>query len=350
MGEVEKSYEGDYSVQELLTALAVHPDKYQDYKLQSGVLRYKGKVYIGKTTTLRQQLLQIMHSSTIGGHSGQQGTLKRLQLHFFWPSMKRDVQEFVSICDICQRCKDENVAQPPLVIPTQAWSDISLDFIEGLPRSQAYHPKPDGQTERLNRCLEGYLRAMVMSNPKQWVAWLHLAEWWYNTNYHTVLHSIPFHALYGYDPPQIPMGPYTDTPLQLVQDLIHQRVQFQQVLKDHIVQAQARMKWYTDQRESERELQEGDWVYLKLQSYKQTTVPLKRHLKLSPKYYGPYKKRIGPAIIPQQQLHLVGTDGKILVRPMAILQRKMVKENNVVAVKVLIQWENLSPQEATWED
>ncbi|PHU25293.1 hypothetical protein BC332_03625 [Capsicum chinense] len=119
---------------------AINPNHNQDYKLTSGVLRYKGKVYIGKTTALRQQLLYIMHTSAFGGHSGQQGTLKRLQLYFFWPAMKNEVQEFVSSCDICQRCKDENIASPgllqPLAIPTLAWNDISLNFIEGLPKSQ----------------------------------------------------------------------------------------------------------------------------------------------------------------------------------------------------------------------
>lgn len=54
------------------------------------------------------------------------------------------------------------------------------------------------------------------------------------------------------------------------------------------------------------------------------------------------KKRIGPAVIPSQQLPLVGVDGQILVQPVAILQRRMVKENNQVAVKLLIQWANLS--------
>lgn len=64
--------------------------------------------------------------------------------------------------------------------------------------------------------------------------------------------------MYGYDPLQLPMGPYSKTLVQTVQDFLQQRVQFQQILKDHLVQAQARMKWYAYQRRSERELQVGD--------------------------------------------------------------------------------------------
>lgn len=55
--------------------------------------------------------------------------------------MKKDVQDMESTCGICQRCKDEIVAQPgllqPLAIPTQPCSDISLDFIEGLTLSRS---------------------------------------------------------------------------------------------------------------------------------------------------------------------------------------------------------------------
>lgn len=137
--DMEKSYEGDEQVLNLVTILAIQSDNYQDYKLTSGVLRYKGKIYVGKATNLRQQMLGIMYTSALGGHSGQLGTLKRLQLYFYWPAMKKDVQVIVSTYDIFQGCKDENVAPSGLLqllaIPTQSWSDISRDFIEGLPLS-----------------------------------------------------------------------------------------------------------------------------------------------------------------------------------------------------------------------
>lgn len=69
--------------------------------------------------------------------------------------------------------------------------------------STAYHSQSDDQTERVNQCLESYLRSMVFLEPKEWYTWLPTAEWWYNTTYHTSLNLSPFQALYGYPPPRI---------------------------------------------------------------------------------------------------------------------------------------------------
>ena len=58
--------------------------------------------------------------------------------------------------------------------------------------SLAYHPQSDGQTEVVNRCLEMYLRYMCGENSKDWCIWLPLAEWWYNTHYHTFTQLTPY--------------------------------------------------------------------------------------------------------------------------------------------------------------
>lgn len=35
--------------------------------------------------------------------------------------------------------------------------------------STTYHPQIDGQTEAVNKCIEGYIRCMVGDKPKDWV-------------------------------------------------------------------------------------------------------------------------------------------------------------------------------------
>lgn len=153
-----------------------------------------------------------------------------------------------------------------------------------------------------------------------------------------------------------------------------------QVLKDNLCRAQNRMKQYTDQRRSERNFDIGDWVFLRLQSYRQMTVASRHNLKLSPKYYGPYqvikkigevayqlqlpseakvhsvfhvsllKKKLGKQAIPIVQLHELGEEGQFLIEPVAILARRLIKRKSRPVMQVLVHWSNLPSSDATWED
>lgn len=53
--------------------------------------------------------------------------------------MKGNIKQWVRNCDTCQRDKKESIASPGLLealpIPEQVWADISMDFIESLPKS-----------------------------------------------------------------------------------------------------------------------------------------------------------------------------------------------------------------------
>jgi hypothetical protein len=72
------------------------------------------------------------------------------------------------------------------------WRELMKSVGTKLHYSTAYHPQTDGQSERVNQCLEQYLRCIVQDNPKQWRKWLAMAEFWYNTSYHTAIGSFPF--------------------------------------------------------------------------------------------------------------------------------------------------------------
>ena len=64
----------------------------------------------------------------------------RIAQDFYWQGMKASIQAFVQQCLVCQRHKAEHLHPAGLLqhlsVPLQIWSDISMDFVEGLPTSQ----------------------------------------------------------------------------------------------------------------------------------------------------------------------------------------------------------------------
>jgi hypothetical protein len=113
-----------------------------------------------------------------------------------------------------------------------------------------------------------------------------------------------------------------------------------------------------NKKRSERAFAIGDWVYLKLQPYKQKSVATRKSHKLSPKFYGPYQviDRIGTVTYklfppPTATIHLVfhisllkkhvgckkvyedltELHDEPAPQPQAILDRRMVKHQNHAA-------------------
>jgi hypothetical protein len=62
------------------------------------------------------------------------------------------------------------------------------------------------------------------------------------------------------------------------------------------------------------------------------------------------KKHVGPTVVPCPDFPRISDDGKIHTAPAHVLQTRQIPRNNLPVVQWLIQWESLSPEEATWED
>lgn len=77
------------------------------------------------------------------------------------------------------------------IFTSNLWKELFKLLGTDLQMSSAYHPHTDGQTERVNQCLETYLRCFVHSCPSKWSSWLHLAEFYYNTSFHSSLGNTP---------------------------------------------------------------------------------------------------------------------------------------------------------------
>ncbi|KAD5317318.1 hypothetical protein E3N88_17264 [Mikania micrantha] len=272
-------------------------------------------------------------------------------------------------------CPQTIVSDRDPIFLSQFWKEfMRLQGVQ-LAHSTAYHPQTDGQTEVLNRCLETYLRCMCMQAPAQWVSWLTLAEWWYNTTFHSTLKMSPFEALYGFSPPlHIPYIPH-DTNVEAVEIFCRDREAMIQHLKHNLQFARNRMKQYADAKRSDRSFEKGDWVYLKLQPFVQSSLRRIRHPKLGPKYFGPFLiiAKVGNCAyrldLPDEaQLHPVfhvsllkkahgnhapivplPTNPRFHFQPRAIIDKRLVRRRNRMLHQLLIHWANLPTTEAAWE-
>jgi hypothetical protein len=91
---------------------------------------------------LRTKVISALHVSVVEGHSRGQATYHRVKRLFWWKGLKAYVNDFIKQCCVCQQAKVERIHSlgllQPLSIPQGAWQDLTMYFIEGLPKSEGY--------------------------------------------------------------------------------------------------------------------------------------------------------------------------------------------------------------------
>nr|XP_028959268.1 uncharacterized protein LOC114825093 [Malus domestica] len=189
-----------------------------------------------------------------------------------------------------------------------------------------------------------------------------------------------FQAVYGYPPPSVTSYLPGSSAVHLVDLTLIDRDTLLKQLRENMLIAQQRMRQQADKHQSERIFQIGDWVFLKLHPYRQTSVSKTHCPILALHYYGPFQvvARVGLvtytlALPPQSRIHptfhvsllkpqvgahtitsatlpQVSSDGSFMWFPEHILQRGMIKRANIAVTRWLIKWAGRPEHDATWED
>lgn len=102
-------------------------------------MQRKSKLVVPNDVSLCNSILQWLHCSGVGGHSGRDAMHQRVKHILYWKGMSKDIQGYIWSCFVCQKCKYDTSASlwliQPLPIPSAVCSDILMDIFDGLPSS-----------------------------------------------------------------------------------------------------------------------------------------------------------------------------------------------------------------------
>jgi hypothetical protein len=83
--------------------------KIEEYKLVNDeILMYRGRIYVPNYRELKNMILREMNNVPYVGHPGYQKTIAAVKSQYYWPSMKKEVVDFIARCLECQKVKVEH--------------------------------------------------------------------------------------------------------------------------------------------------------------------------------------------------------------------------------------------------
>lgn len=264
------------------------------------------------------------------------------------------------------------------IFTSALWQELFRLSQTQVRMSSSYHLQTDGQTERVNQCLETYLRCFVHSCPRNWYRWLFLAKYWYNTTFHSTLGRTPYEVVYGTLPREFGVEQLEQCTVPAT--WLKEREIMMELLQQQLKRGQDRMKAQADKKRTDREFAVGDLAFLRHQPFIQTSLAQCPFQKLAIRHYGPYKiearvgkvayklklpatSKIHPMVHVSQLKQALGCDipaeealrpdSDILQAehtPLTILADRIVTTAAGEQSRLFVLWSELPPSMATWED
>jgi hypothetical protein len=99
--EIRKGQVKDENIQEIKRNIMKEmlPSFLED---EEGVLWYKGRICVPNIKELKDKILREAHESVYSIHLGGNKMYHDLKVTYWWYGMKRDVAEYVALCNTCQ--------------------------------------------------------------------------------------------------------------------------------------------------------------------------------------------------------------------------------------------------------
>lgn len=94
--------------------------------------RFESYVLVPKDSREMLQILRSCHDNPCSRHFAAEMMLRKIMHKFYWPTMRKDVFEYVKTCDSCQRCRDFQeypVESLRPIVCLEPFEIITLDYV-----------------------------------------------------------------------------------------------------------------------------------------------------------------------------------------------------------------------------
>ncbi|WVZ94686.1 hypothetical protein U9M48_040551 [Paspalum notatum var. saurae] len=138
--EIRKRQLNDEKIKEIKELIKL--EKAPGFRVDAdGTVWHGDRICIPNIKFVRDLILKEAYETAYSIYPGSEKIYQDLKQKFWWYGMKREVAEYVALCDVCQRVKAEHQKPAgllqPLKIPEWKWEEIGMDFIVGLPHTQS---------------------------------------------------------------------------------------------------------------------------------------------------------------------------------------------------------------------
>lgn len=187
--------------------------------------------------------------------------------------------------------------------------------------------------------------------------------------------------MYGVPPPSLLSYVPGTSQLKAVDSYLRNRDDILKELRSHLVRAQSRMKQFADQNRRDVSFAIVDFVYVKLQLYRQLSMARRHSMKLAPRFFGPYevlakigsnayrlalpaaskihdvfyvsklRKHLGSTVSHSKQLPVMDEISNELPQPESILETRVVQYDQYrLKTEIFVKWRGAPIENATWEN